>query len=431
MSYGALGGGEFTSQNKVLPGSYINVISSRMSSVVMGKRGKAAFPMELDWGNEGIIHLQRDDFMKKALPLFGYPYQAPQLKKIREVFCHAAEIMVGRINGKGDKAKASIGGLTVTARNAGIRGNSIKVSVQKNIDNADSFDVVTYMESQKVDLQTVKVGNELKANDFVSFSGELLEVSAGISLAGGTNSDAAGEDYTAFLELAEREQFNTLGYFGTDEAVKGLFAAFANRLRVSEGIKIQVVLYDMPADTEAVISVKNTHELIPWVVGAEAGADITEDLTNRAYDGEILEIPAAFDFEKEKKAGQFIFYKDNLGYRVLEDINTLVTGSEEKQKEDFGSNKVIRTIDQIAVDTAAIFNLQHLGRTPNTVSGRGRFKEDIIKHRRQLQEKEAIEAFDPDSIMVTLGDNKKSVIVKETLKVTDMMKYLYMTVEVR
>lgn len=50
----SMGGGTFTVQNKILPGSYINFVSTA-SAATLGERGKAALPLELDWGPEGFI----------------------------------------------------------------------------------------------------------------------------------------------------------------------------------------------------------------------------------------------------------------------------------------------------------------------------------------------------------------------------------------
>lgn len=431
MAYGALGGGEFSTQNKVIPGTYINFISAQKINDVMSERGKAAFPVTLSWGGSGIIRVQREDFEKKALPLFGYAFNEPELWEIREVFCHATEIIIGRLNGKGDKAEAAIGDLKVTAKYPGTRGNSIKIIVQNNIDEEDKYDIITYFGIEKVGQETVSSGTELIGNDYVSFQGAAsLTVTAGTNLTGGTDSEVTGENYSEFLEALEYESFNTLGYFGTDEVIKKLFDSFIRRMRKSEGIKIQGVLYDYPCDYEGIISVKNTEKLVPWVLGAEAGVSITEDNTNRIYDGELDSIPFSFTFENEKKKGHLLLYKDGTGYRVLDDINTLVTDTPEKSQDDFSSNRVIRTLDQIAIDTAIIFNQNHLGKTPNSVSGRGFFKEDIVKHRKSLQDKQAIEDFMPEDMVVKLGNDKKTVSLEERIKVTDMMKFLYMTVEV-
>ena len=43
-----LGGGTFTSQNKKLPGAYINFASAQKASSTIGERGVAAMALELD-----------------------------------------------------------------------------------------------------------------------------------------------------------------------------------------------------------------------------------------------------------------------------------------------------------------------------------------------------------------------------------------------
>ena len=45
-----LGGGTFTSQNKILPGAYINFVSLNNASANLTDRGIATMPLELDWG---------------------------------------------------------------------------------------------------------------------------------------------------------------------------------------------------------------------------------------------------------------------------------------------------------------------------------------------------------------------------------------------
>ncbi|HBF6506491.1 TPA: phage tail protein, partial [Clostridioides difficile] len=46
----ALGGGTFVTQNKVLPGSYINFVSATRATSSLSDRGIVAMPLELDWG---------------------------------------------------------------------------------------------------------------------------------------------------------------------------------------------------------------------------------------------------------------------------------------------------------------------------------------------------------------------------------------------
>ena len=46
----ALGGGTFLTQNKVIPGAYINFVSAARSTAALSDRGYCAMAMELDWG---------------------------------------------------------------------------------------------------------------------------------------------------------------------------------------------------------------------------------------------------------------------------------------------------------------------------------------------------------------------------------------------
>ena len=45
------GGGTFLTQNKALPGTYINFVSASRASAVLSDRGVATIPVILDWLN--------------------------------------------------------------------------------------------------------------------------------------------------------------------------------------------------------------------------------------------------------------------------------------------------------------------------------------------------------------------------------------------
>ena len=46
----ALGGGTWTSQNKTLPGSYVNFVSIAKADASLSDRGVVAMPLTLNWG---------------------------------------------------------------------------------------------------------------------------------------------------------------------------------------------------------------------------------------------------------------------------------------------------------------------------------------------------------------------------------------------
>lgn len=433
----ALGGGVWTVQNKVLPGAYINFVSMAKALDSLGDRGIVALPLEMDWGPEDeVITINAEKFQKQALNILGYNYSDKEMKPLREIFKGSRAVKLYRINGVGGKkATGTIEtGLTITAKYPGTRGNDIKVAIQNNIDSEAKFDVTTYIGTNKVDIQTVTTIEELKNNNFVEFSGTgILEATAGVPLTGGTNGTATGESYSSFLDKIEAEDFTTLGYAGEDEATKALFNSFTNRLRDDEGYKIITILFDYAkADFEGVISVKNNKELVYWVAGQSAGAAVNESLTNKIYDGEY-EVNTKFkrsEFEQAITNGEFAFYQDGDDVRVLADINTF-TSYKPNKSEDFSSNRVVRVLDQIANDTARIFSDYYLGKVTNDDTGRTLFKGELVNYHEQLMNIRAIEDFKEADVVVLQGPKKQDVIINASIRPTDAMEKLYMSIEVR
>ena len=240
-----------------------------------------------------------------------------------------------------------------------------------------------------------------------------------------------------FLAAIEPYSFNTIGYAGTDSAVKSLFAAFTRRLRDEMGVKFQCVLYNFSsADYEGVISVENTinnaqsgeaGNLVYWVTGAEAGCAINKSNTNKKYNG-AYDINVSYtqsQLEDALDAGKFVFHKVGDEIRVLEDINTLTTFTDEKG-EDFKYNQTIRVMDQIGNDIAAIFNTRYLGLIPNDESGRVSLWNEIVKYHKVLDGIGAIEDFSTEDITVEKGPTKKSVVVYDNITPINCMAQLYM-----
>ena len=127
------------------------------------------------------------------------------------------------------------------------------------------FDVITYLDSVKLDTQTVAKTDELKSNEYVDFkSGAVLAKTAAKPLTGGTNGTVDGKAYQDYADRIESYTFNTMGIVTTDETVKNMFVSFVKRMRDEVGIKFQVVLYQCAADYMGVIDVKNKVEEESW-----------------------------------------------------------------------------------------------------------------------------------------------------------------------
>lgn len=433
----ALGGGSFTSQNKILPGAYINFVSLASASATLSDRGIATMPLELDWGVEGeVFEVTNADFQKNSLKIFGYSYDHEKLKGLRDLFKNITTLFAYRLNGGDVKASNTY----ATAKFGGVRGNDLKIIVQANVDDESMFDVKTVVDTTIVDTQTVATAAELVANDYVTFKTEAeLAVTAGIKLTGGANAEINAAAHQAYLEKIESYAFNAMGVVATEDEIKGLYENFCKRLRDEIGAKFQVILYNKAADYEGVVNVKNKTTdagwseaaLVYWVTGITAGCAINKSNLNKIYDGEFT---VAADYTqvqliKAIQSGELVLHKVGSDIRVLEDINSLVTVSDTKG-DVFKDNQTIRVIDQIANDIAVLFNTKYLGVVPNDAAGRISLWTDIVKHHEQMQDIRAIEDFSDEDVKVEQGDNKKSVVVTDAVTPVNAMAKLYMTVTV-
>ena len=282
---------------------------------------------------------------------------------------------------------------------------------------------------------------DLRDNSYVTFlSSASLEPTASLPLTGGTDGSTDDGGYQKYLDKIESYSFNTMGCACTEETVKALFAAFTKRMREENGVKFQTVLFRYTkADHEGVISVENglaaakdDASLVYWTAGAEAACEVNRSLTNVTYDGE-LDVDAEYtqtQLEEAIKSGKLIFHKVNDEIRLLTDINTFVSVTDEKSA-DFSSNQTVRVLDQIGNDIAALFNRKYLGKVPNDEAGRISLWNDIVKHHEQLQSIRAIEGFSSSNVTVEIGDTKKSVLVTDYVTPVNAMEQLYMTVIVQ
>lgn len=432
----ALGGGTFVTQNKDLPGAYINFISAASANAALSERGIATMPLDLDWGVDGeVFEVTNGDFQKNSMEIFGYEYTNDKLKGLRDLFLNTKTLYAYKLTSGGVKAANDF----ATALYTGVRGNDIKITIQKNADDASLFDVKTVVGTTVVDEQTVAKAADLVANKFVTWKDAELTVTAATPLSGGSNGAVDGAAYQAYLDKIESYTYNTMGVVVTDETTKTLFASFVKRLRDEMGIKFQLVLYNKAADYYGTINVKNkvTDEgwseasLVYWVTGVSAGCEVNKSNQNKVYNGEFTvdtnytqnQLAAAI------KAGEFMLHKVGSDVRVLEDINSMVTTSD-TQGDIFKDNQTIRVIDQIANDIAVLFNTKYLGVVPNDNAGRTSLWSDIVKHHQQLNDIRAIEDFADSDVSVAQGNTKKSVVVTDAVTVVNAMGKLYMTVTV-
>lgn len=452
----ALGGGTWLTQNKKLPGAYINFTSKVRASVNLADRGYGAIPVELDWGPEDkVFTVEAADFQKKSMAIFGYDYSNDKIRVLRDLFKNLQTGYFYRLSNGALKATCDL----ATAVYGGIRGNNLLICIQPNVDEDGKYDVITYLSEEEngvtvrtaLDKQIVSSFDELEDNEYVKFArqGEIADaVTAGMALAGGSNGSAiTGLQYQQFIDAVEPYYFNILCCPSTEKTIKDLFIQFTKRMREEVGAKFQVVVHDYEkADYEGCISVKNKvtdkgfaeSSLVFWVTGAEASCAVNASCTNKSYDGDF-EVYCDYkqtELEKAITDGQLIFHRvtdpvegDIVGdVNILTDINTFTSFSKSKN-EDFSLNQVIRVLDQHAIDIARIFNKQYLGKEGNDGDGRTALWGDIVAYEKEMQRIRAIQNFSPDDVPVPeQGNSKTAVLSGYAIQPTVCMEKLYMDI---
>lgn len=441
----ALGGGIFTAQDKVLPGIYVNIKTTAAQTGTEPARGVVAVPLVLNWGAENqIFSVTAEEFQKSSLRLFGYAYSAPQMLALRELFRGASRVYAYRVTGA-DAAAAE--NTFATAKHVGTRGNDIKIVIAADADNEKMLKVSTYLGTELADVQVVQTAAELKANDFVTFKADAtLSATAGTALTGGTDGAAATvASYQSFLDAAEAYSYNVLCCSTDTAEVIALFAAYTKRMREERGARFQTVVYKTAFDYEGVINATNAvsgytaenlgvgaYGIVYWIAGATAGCALNRSNTNRLYDGELtvnVESTQAL-LEQSIKAGEFKLHNVSGEVRVLEDLNTLVTFTEEKG-ESFRYNQTVRAVDQLAIDIASIFASDYMGKIANNASGRTALWNDICKIIRTHERDGVFTGFSTDQVEVLAGDKPGAVVCNiNGLTIAYAMTQLYLSISI-
>lgn len=432
----ALGGGTWLTQNKKLPGTYHNFISKARAFVNLADRGYIALPDIFDWYKDGVTTVTAAAFESDSLSLFGYDYTSDKINSIKDIFKNAHTLFIHAINEGGKAAENQM----AVATHKGVRGNDLTITVQASVDAPGAYIVQTMFGPSLVDEQTVTDVTELKDNAFVKFKAVPLEATAGMPLVGGDNgTEPTGTPWQKALDNFEAYGFNALICPSDIKSIKDLFVAYTKRLRDSVGAKFQLIGHDLGAvDHEGVIDVHNkavggTYELVYWTGGAAGGCAINKSNTNKVYTGnwevDLDGATTQLELENLLTASKFVFHRVGEETRVLEDINTFTSHTVDKN-EDFQMNQVIRVLDQIAIDTAHLFNKRYLGLVPNDDDGRISLRNDIMAHRKEMQRIRALQNYNADLLIVEQGASKKAVVMTEEVQPTVAMSQLYVTTTV-
>lgn len=356
------------------------------------------------------------------------------------------------LSGGGDPVIS--GQLVVTAQDKGTRGNNISVIVTADPDNSASkaiFYVQTLVSGKLVDTQTLKADaatvalSGLVDNAWVKFTTKTGNAFASnITLSGGADGSLSSSAYSDFMSAMELEAWNVLAYGGDDAVTKSSLSLFVKRLSNDEGKKVQAVLSNYPsADNECVISVypqvitDNTghtfsaEEMICWVAGCTAGANVNESLTYAAHPDAVEINPVLTQSQQIDaiNAGQFALFEEFGSIKNIQDNNTFTSFAATKGKQ-FKKNRVIRTLFGICNDSYKTFSMYYVGNTNNDAVGRGLLKAELLNLLLRYQGNGALQNVVEDDVVVSPGQESDAVLIEMYIQPVDSVEKIYINITI-
>lgn len=443
-----MAGGTWTTQIKVLPGVYIRFKSEAALVLTVGERGIVTICEPMSWGPVAQVTEITPDM--DLTPITGYDITAPENLFIRQIFLGTdrtnppTKLLLYRPTASGSaQATATIGELTATALYPGARGNDITIIVTALTEPESSFQVSTVVDGNVVDQQIGANVDDLVANNWVTWSGSgALSASTGQALSGGQDGTVQSAAYSAYLTAIEPYKFDVMIYDGEDSSVLTALQSFIQRVNEENGQYCQLVAAEMTnPNTQYIINVNSPAtlsdgtQLTPqqvtwWAGGASAGALYNQSLTYAQYPGAVATtMQTNAKFIQQVQAGEFVLFAEDGVVKVMQDINSLTTFTEDAGKA-FRKNRVFRLLATIANDIYAQSSASFIGVVNNNAVGQARFKAVIVGYLQEIQANNGIQNFTEDDVTVEPGQESDAIVVVVAIQAVDSVEKIYMTVEI-
>lgn len=426
----------WTTQNKRLPGAYVNFKARKEQKALVSGEGIPALMLQGQTLAAPGFHTvaQGTDLAK----LFG---TTAKIAYVAEALAVASKVLVYvPASTGGTKATGTEGGLTVTAVKEGAEGNKLVVKI---INNGPNVTVTTVLDNAQVDSQDVQANQLPAANDYVTFSGTLPSGGASqeqIQLSGGADG-SIDNSVDKFIAELSKQDFRVVAY-GTDTADDKKKLVAAVKEWRSEGRAIVAVINNYAeANNEGIISVDNgvtladgtkltSKEAIYRVAALSANAG-SKSLTHAEYVGAIdCDAKTPQEIAQAIEKGNIVFRMFRGRVLIAQDVNTLVTPLD-GQNDDFKKNKLVRTMDIIGEAIQAVFVENFVGQVVNDIDGRELFKQHLIVRVLDPLVSQSALTYSADDIKVMEGSQKEAILVTLGVKLADAMEKLYVTVEVK
>lgn len=473
--------GSFLFENKLRPGCYIQIKGVPKASSNMSERGTVVILMNADSGGL-ITEISANDILTGGSAAKGFPLGmfTDTKSPLNYVYPYVNKIIVGRLNYGGTAASKVLledGGepaLTATANFPGTFGNKLSVLIVAEQSgqgkyHGTGFFVRTSIDGEVVDEQNVLRPNELRANDYLSFTVDPdlanLSAVAAADLTGGTNGTESDANLTKILGKLTGMSWNTLAFCGADTN-KTVIETYIKDIRENKGKYRQGVLFNQSAaDYEGIISTFQAFAVddddvdyletelddpteeaarqaalrdrqmfaVSFAASITAGADVNISNTYFKLPANVKDvIPAPYEDEQveaDLRMGLFTFTHNSDNELVVEkDINTLHTYTQTRTPP-FSKNRVIRTLDELSNTKVRVWEQSFIGKIDNNDVGRSLFQGQVLRIIDDLVKLGAISSNDV-SVVVEPGDDVDKVRSYEQVRVIDAMEQLYSYVTV-
>lgn len=418
---------------QILPGAHVDVVAGERPAE-LSVTGVVAMPLALSWGDRVTV-IRKGDSTKVSL---GYDLISEPLKCVNEAMNGAEQLILYRLNNSGAKSTGTlVDGLTATAKYPGVRGNDISVIVAAA---GESWTVRTLLDTQEMDTQTVVTAADLKANDFVEFSGEGTLAAVTVKLNGGTDGDIDTGVWDDFKTELEKHEFNVLAYTGTDIATANDLIAWVNEQR-QKNVMIQMVQSVVAADNPAVYhstsgGVTENYDLTAaeacaTLAGLIAQQGVTGSLTHYDEITSWTDISERLTYEQQEVrtlAGELLVVMLYGMPTVLYDINSLTTFTDARPK-DFRKGLVMRTLDKYAQDLQKLLDTKCIGKIRNSTEGRAQIKAMVAGMTTEnYLNLGYIEGFTADDVAIVPGTESDAITARVGIRVVDTVDKIQVTV---
>lgn len=473
--------GSFLFENKLRPGCYIQIKGVPKASANMSERGTVVILMNADSGGL-LTEISANDILTGGSSAKGFPLSMFTDTKniLNYVYPYVNKLIIGRLNYGGTAASARILGtsespqLTATANYSGTFGNGLSVIIVAEATGegkykGQGFFVRTSLNGEVVDEQNIKLPNELRDNDYLSFtkadSLTALSAVAAVDLAGGTNGTESDGNLTKILGKLTGMSWNTLGFCGKDTN-RAVIDTYIKNIRENKGKYRQGVLFNNGSsdyegiispfqafavddddvdwlDTESTDPTEEAERLaalrlrqmfaVGFVAAITAGSDVNISNTYAPVPANVIEVIPAPDEDEDVEAdlrlGLLTFTHNSKNRIVIEkDINTLHTYTQTRTVP-FSKNRVIRCLDELSNTKVMVWEEMFIGKIDNNATGRNLLKSQIMTIIQNLVKVGALNESDT-VIIVEQGDDPDKVRSYETVRPIDAMEQIYSYVTV-